>query len=137
VTIGGPFFDASYPTGLSPGFPAFINGASLNSNNVGWFLTPQIGGMAGYGVANVDGLGNWGVLMMQLTVNAGEHVAGMVAVAGINNTPLAGGTTFQTMADQTFNSFPGPGGLAVLGMAAICGSKGRRRNSWNTMTRAL
>jgi hypothetical protein len=126
VSIGGPYFYGDYPTGLSPGFPAFINGPSLHSNNIGWFLTPQSAGMAGNGVVNVDGLGHWGVLMMQLTVNAGEHVAGTVAVSGINNIGLAGGTTFQTMADQTFNSFPAPGALAIIGLAGLASHPRRR-----------
>lgn len=127
VTIGAPDFSGIYPTGLSPGFPAFINGASLNSNIVGWFHPPWPAGMAGNGVVNVDGLGSWGVMTMQLTVNAGEHVSGTVAIGGLNNNPLAGSTTFQTMANQTFNSFPAPGSLAVLALAGLVGRYRRRR----------
>jgi hypothetical protein len=127
VSIGGPFYDGSFPTSLSPGFPTFISGPLLNSNNVGWFvlLVPQ--GLAGNGVANLDGLGNWGVLMMQLTVNAGEHVAGTVAIGAHHIVPLAGGTTFQTQANQTFSSFPAPGALAIFALAGLGGSRSRRR----------
>lgn len=128
VTIGGPYFDGAYPTSLSPGFPSFINGTELNTNNAGWYQTFHTLGTAGNGVLNPSGAhpGMWGVTMMQLTVNAGEHVAGTVAVTGVNAIPLAGATTFQTGADQTFSSFPAPGGLAVLALAGVMGSRGRR-----------
>ncbi len=111
-------------TGLSPGFSGIGSVASINTNNAGWFTAGPIAqGMAGNGLA----LGaNWGVIIMQLTVNAGNHVAGTVAIGGVNNNPLAGGTTFQTNADQTFNSFPAPGAHALLGLAGVVGSRRRR-----------
>jgi hypothetical protein len=122
-------------TGLSPGFAGVPNGG-LNTDNAGWFTTggvPQ--GMAGNGTANVGGSGNWGVLMLQLTVNAGNNVRGTVNVGGINNNPLAGGTTFQTNSNgqggpQAFNSaevIPAPGVLALVGIAGLVGASRRRR----------
>jgi hypothetical protein len=111
-------------TGLSPGFAGIPN-TGVNTDNAGWFTAgPVAQGMAGNGT-NL-GNGTWGVLIMQLTVNAGNHVAGTVAIGGVNNNPLAGGTTFQTNADQTFNSFPAPGALALLGLAGLVGSRRRR-----------
>jgi hypothetical protein len=117
-------------TGTSPGFPTFIVGTSLESNNAGWFTAgPQPQGTAGNGIFNVDPINNpgeWGVLIMQLTVNAGNNVRGTVAIGGGNNNPLAGQTTFQTNADQVFNSFPAPGALALLGLAGVVSSRRRR-----------
>lgn len=111
-------------TGLSPGFSGIGSVAQVNSNNAGWFTAgPLAQGMAGNGLQ----IGaQWGVLIAQLTVNVGNHVAGTVAVGGVNNNPLAGGTTFQTNADQTFNSFPAPGALALLGLAGVVSSRRRR-----------
>jgi uncharacterized protein (TIGR03382 family) len=54
-------------------------------------------------------------------------VAGTVSIGGVDNSPLAGGTTFQTMADQTFNSFPAPGGLALIALTFAMSSRRRRR----------
>lgn len=120
-------------TGLSPGFTG-ISGSVVNTNNAGWFTTggfPQ--GQAGNGVANVGGSGMFGVLVMQLTVNTGNHVRGTMNVGGINNNPLAGGTTFQTNSNnpnqggpQTFNSIPAPGVLVLVGLAGLVGTRRRR-----------
>jgi hypothetical protein len=132
VTIGlsnwgdpnGPAYQLEDGTGLSPGFNGLPNSGSFDGNNAGWFTAgPEPQGMAGNGTQFGA---NWGVLIMQLTVNAGNHVAGTVALSGVNNNPLAGGTTFQTNADQTFNSFPAPGALALLGLAGVVGSRRRR-----------
>ena len=60
------------------------------------------------------------VLMMQLTVNAGDNVRGTVNISGINQTGLAGASSF-TLSNQTFNSFtaPAPSVLTLLGLAAL------------------
>jgi hypothetical protein len=113
-------------TGLSPGFNGIGNTASFSSNNVGWFTAgPKPQGMAGNGL-NLGG-GLWGVLMMQLTVNAGNYVRGTVAVGGVHNTGQTGGTPFQTNADQTFWCIPTPGALALFALAGLGGVKSRRR----------
>jgi hypothetical protein len=113
--------------GLGPGFnlEQFIVGPEFIAANNGWFTAgPVAQGMAGNGVQLPGGL--WGVLTMQLTVNAGNHVRGTVVVGGVNNNPLAGGTTFIATANQTFNSFPGPGGLMIVFLAGVMP---RRRRS--------
>jgi hypothetical protein len=132
---GGDFYDA--PTGapnltwthaaigdfIVPDAPGFIVGNQFNAN-ANWFTPgPAAQGMAGNGVSLGGGL--WGVLTMQLTVNAGNHVRGTIAIGGVNNSPLAGGTTFQTMADQTFNSFPGPGSLTTVVLAGVMSRRRR------------
>ena len=102
---------------LSPGFPNFINGNSITNSNMGWFTAgPVEQGNAG---------GDLKVVMMQLSVNAGENVRGTVNVAGVNDTGLAGGDSF-LIAGQTFNSIPAPGALALLGLAGLVGSRRRR-----------
>jgi hypothetical protein len=140
-TIGVDFAgDGSGPpttpdqTSLSPGFPAFINGASITNSNMGWFTAgPVEQGRAGYAgdgdtaVADYDGDGDveYRVLLAQLSVNAGENARGTINVAGVNDTGLAGGTSF-LVAQQTFNSIPSPGALALLGLAGLVSSRRRR-----------
>lgn len=115
-------------TGLAPGWFGIGDVAQVNGDNIGNFTAgPVPQAMAGNGVANIDGMGNWGLIVFQLTVNAGNHVRGTVAVNGYNNAPLAGTTTF-FVGGQTFNSFPAPGGLALLGVAAVAGRSRKRRN---------
>lgn len=122
-----PAIGVVYDGDFAPQFSSFINGNEFINSSYGWFTTggtPQ--GQAANGVADVGGSGNWGVFIMQLTVNAGDHVRGTVAIGGINNNPLAGGTTFQTPSNQTFNSFPAPGSVAVLALAGVVGLRRRR-----------
>lgn len=115
-------------TGLSPGFSGIGNVSSVNTNNAGWFVPgPMPQGMAGNGVPNIIFPGSWGVLIMQLTVNAGNHTRGTVAIGGVNNNLLAGATTFQTMADQTWNTFPAPASLSLLALAGVARRTRRRR----------
>jgi hypothetical protein len=138
VTIGlaswgdpnGPAFQLQDDTGLSPGFAGLPNSGFYSSNNAGWFTPGTVEqGRAGNGISLH---GYWGVLIMQLTVNAGNGVSGTVAIGGVNNNPLAGGTTFQTSADQTFATPPAPGVLAVFGLAGVLGL-GRRRRSTSAL----
>jgi hypothetical protein len=131
VTIGLAYAPDGFEdlTRLSPGFNGIGSVPSINSNNLAWFLPgvpPQ--GLAANGVADINGMGNWGVLMKQLTVNAGNGARGTVAVGGVNNDALAGGTTFQTVANQTFTTHPpAPASIGLLGIAGFIGQT-RRRN---------
>lgn len=109
-------------TGLTPGFPNFINGNSLVNDNMGWFTPgPVEQGRAGY---LGDGDAQLRVLIMQLTVDAGSTVKGTVAVNGVNSGSLA--ATFQA-AGQTFFAFPPPPAPSGLAVFAIAGLHGRRR----------
>jgi hypothetical protein len=113
-------------TGQSPTMPNnFITGTSISLNNDGWFTAgPVEQGRAGW---LGDGDAQLRVLMMQLTVSSTSGVAGTVNIAGVNNTGLAGGTSF-VLSNQTFTSFvvPGPGAMALLGIAGLVGSRRRR-----------
>jgi hypothetical protein len=78
-------------------------------------------------VADITGTDNWGVLMMQLTVNAGDGARGTVAVGGVSNDALAGGTTFQTVASQSFTTHPpAPASIGLLAIAGFIGTSRRR-----------
>jgi hypothetical protein len=134
VADQAPFGDQ---TSFSPGFPN-IAGSSFTTSNGGWFVTPTFdhdnnsdtpqivnpqseAGFAGDG----DVLNR--VMFLQLTVNAGEHVAGTVNLAVFNNSGVAGGAGSQIIAQQTFNSVPVPSALALLGVASLVGSRRRRK----------
>ena len=136
ATIGATKNDANLSdddlTAVSPSFPTFINGAQWGPyNNAAWFTPgPVEQGRAG-GPGGVQGpffapglfLEGTGILIMQLTVNHGQYVAGTVFVNGISD-----GSNF-TASDQEFSSPltpPAPGAVAVLGLAAL---KGRRRRA--------
>lgn len=126
VTIGGPVYSAANITGLSPNFPEFAPGTQYQTGDASWFATgPTTQGSAANGIALAGG--GFGVMMMQLTVATGENVRGTVAVTYLNNTGLAGTTSFSST-NQTFDSFgiPAPGAFALLGVAGLVGSRRRR-----------
>lgn len=102
----------------------FITGTSYSDANAGWFTNgPVEQGRAGW---LGDGDAQLRVLIMQLVVSSTSHVRGTVNLSGVNNFgDLAGGTSF-TLSGQTFNSIPGPGALALLGLAGLVGSRRRR-----------
>jgi hypothetical protein len=123
VTIG---VDLADPNGLgdqtvlSPNFAQNMGnlfGPAIESNNASWFVPgPTEQGRAGHWANNR-------VMIMQLTVNAGQNVRGTVRITGIN----ADGSEF-TAYNQTFNSFPAPPALAMfVGPALI--PLGRRRRT--------
>jgi len=127
ATIGVAINDGSDQTAGSPGFPTFINGTSLVNNNISWFVPGPVeqgraGGPNSHAISTgpVTGLG---VLIAQLTVNAGQNVRGTVSVSGVN---AGDGAAAFTSNGQTFNSFPAPGALALLGLAGVVGSRRRR-----------
>lgn len=105
ATIGVTSNEKSDPdddlTQISDGFPNFIVLNSLVSFNMSWFIdSPIEQGRAG-GPNGVNGnffnaydvIGGWGVLMSQLTINAGGNVFAKVKLSGI-----ADGTSFATIA---------------------------------------
>lgn len=99
----------------------FISGTSLTNNNIGWYHggpTPQA-----VTSSTLDGSAT-SVGLMQLTVNAGEHVRGTINIQYDPGSPLAGGVTGAI--GVTFNSVPAPGALALLGLAGLVGSRRRR-----------
>jgi MYXO-CTERM domain-containing protein len=134
ATIGVAVDDGTDATGLSPGFPTFISGNQLGPNsNIAWFTKgAQPQGRAGAGTVGAfinnyaaTPLVGMGVLLAQLTVNAGGNVAGTFAV-GVD---LAGGVAGgQSIANQSFTTapIPAPGAIALLGLAGLVGSRRRR-----------
>lgn len=106
-------------TSLTPGFPNFINGSSLTSTNMGWF-TPgyEEQGRAGYAG---DGDAPLRVLIMQLTVNHLDNVAGTVAVSWRDTDG-----SYHTETGQTWIMAPSPAGVAILGIAAATSRRRRR-----------
>jgi hypothetical protein len=127
VSDQAPFGDT---TTLAPLTPS-IAGTTYIVSDGGWYAPPTIltpaeinnpqtlAGFAG------DGDGALRVLMMQLTTVAGGNVRGTVAISYRLDGALAGDPGI-TIGGQTFNSFPAPGALALLGLAGLCGTRRRR-----------
>ena len=135
ITDQSPFGDMTL---LTPGFTG-ISGTSTTYTNGAWFTSPTFDHDNDDGtpeIAPPQTVAGWTgdgddlnrVLMMQLTVQAGENVRGTVNVGWYQ--PLGG--PFQTVTQvplQSFNSFvvPAPSALALLGLAGLVAGSRRRR----------
>jgi MYXO-CTERM domain-containing protein len=118
---------------LSPSFPT-IAGFNYTSTNAAWLLAPTIDhdndadtpaiaspqSLAGFAGDN-DLLPR--VLLAQLTVNAGDNVAGMMNLVVFESDGAGGGTSV-ILEQQSFTSVPAPAALALLGLAGL---RSRRR----------
>jgi hypothetical protein len=132
ATIGVVVNDGSDQTWGGPPFPSFIDGNSLITSTA-WFTPgPQEQGRAG-GPNGVKGTFYWsfidsfiqgmGVLVMQLTVNAGDHVRGTVNLGFELN-----GVASQAIVDDEFGSFvPVPPAAAAINMFGFLLAHRRRR----------
>jgi hypothetical protein len=122
-TIGVSIADQA-PNGdqmyFSPGFPP-LTGTSITTSNGGWLIVP--GHPQAFADFSGDGDPLLRVMMIQLTVNAGGNVRGTVGLSF----RLAGQGPSTEIGGQTFNSFPAPGGLAMIALAGVTRSPGRRR----------
>ena len=121
-------------TMLSPDFPNFIAGNQLYSTSMSWFTNGPVeqaraggpNGVLGTFFRDFTVLTGMGVLMAQLTVNAGQNVCGTVNVSGISD-----GAEFTDNGVQ-FGSLlstphpPAPGSLALVAIAGTYKSRRRR-----------
>lgn len=100
---------------LSLNFPAFIPGNTVTGVDASISVLSEAGqGLANWRVQGQDTALR--VLLMQLVVLPGEHVQGQISVGGRIDT----GSGYEPFvaAVQTFNSVPGPGGLAMMAWPA-------------------
>jgi MYXO-CTERM domain-containing protein len=140
ATIGLAIDDGTDQTMTSEGFPTFISGNQLLSQNMSWFTNgPNEQGRAG-GANGVTGFfhdpfdGSYvgmGVLLAQLTVNAGQNVYGKINVSGISDGEVFTETGVEFTSLLTLTP-PAPGALALLAMAGLCGRARRRENHSKT-----
>lgn len=133
VTIGTPIADL-VPGGdeilLTPDFKG-ISGTSWVQDNQAWLVPPTIDGVPPIqSVANWQGDGDAAnrVLMMQLTVTAGDNVRGTINLGWFKPTGFGEFEIQEPI--QTFNSFtvPGPGAMFGLGLLALLQRTRRRTN---------
>ena len=138
VTIGTPKgnlpFDGDH-TLLTPGFTP-ISGTNWSINNAGWFLTPTYDDDGNPNTPEVppeQSVAGWTgdgdllnrVMMMQLTVKAGDNVRGTLNLDWFP--PVGQGEIVVNPSVQTFNSFiPGPSALGLLGIVALVARVRRR-----------
>jgi hypothetical protein len=131
VTIGTPIADLPFDgdhTLLTPGFTP-ISGTNWSINNAGWYLTPTYDHDSNPGTPEIppeQSVAGWTgdgdlqnrVMMMQLTVNAGDNVRGTLNLSWFP--PIGQGEIVTQQTVQTFNSFiPGPSALGLLGVVAL------------------
>lgn len=124
VTIGKKT-DADDQTSLTPGWPGF--GASqlptdpVDAANIGWFITPD----QQQGVPDIDGrvlIGQFSSADVDLAVE-GNGIAGSFLVQAVSD----GDQGFQATASFFHGTpVPGPGALALLGLAGVVGRRRRR-----------
>jgi len=121
-----PGHDDTMPSPNSPPWLPFVSSPTFSSVAAGWLLHgPMEQGRSGW---TGDGDLPLRVLMMQLTVSSTSSVRGTVSVGGVNNTPLAGATSFD-ISGQTFGLIPGPGALGLLSVGLWTIGSGRRRRT--------
>ena len=136
VTIGVSIADQGVPFDLTSTTPGFVplSGNNWSMLDGGWLVSPTIdhdndpqspqiappqtiAGFAG------DGDLQNRVLLMQLTVNAGDNVRGSLSLMTFQPYPSFSNTLYVA---QTFNSVPGPGVLGLLATAMLRSSRRRR-----------
>lgn len=118
---------------FTPGFPSLV-GNLVTTGNGGWSAFPSLDHDGDPGTPLIpspqtlagflgDGDPFLRVMMLQLTVNAGDHVRGTMTVS----VRLHVSQTGFSIPNQTFSNFPSPGALTVFALAALRWSR-RRSN---------
>ncbi len=124
VADQGPFGDQM---AIAPGTPSLL-GTTVTIANGGWYATPTI--LVPAEIDNPQTLAGFAgdgdlasrVIAMQLTTVSGGNVRGNVVLSYRDALNVDG----TTIGGQTFNSFPAPGALALLGVAGLISSRRRR-----------
>ncbi len=107
-------------TALSPGFPPGITGSVLETNAAGW----------GIGALELQSdpfnapfsfPGNGQIIIGQFSTTNGTAISGEFLIQYTSN-----GVQFQQLVVSFFH-VPGPGALALLGLAGLMGTRRRRR----------
>lgn len=137
ATIGVRFQSEEPPfsaVGFPGAFPQFIPGNSVTSSNgvISTVPASSVQGQADFRVTGGDT--SLRVLLMQLTVNVGEHVRGTINLDGQRMT----GSGYQsfTALGATFNSVPAPGMMALL-LVSICSVSASRRRRYQSYSDAV
>jgi hypothetical protein len=121
LTIGADSQSANALQEVGIGWGGFNNGSPLYVVNGALFTTPD----AMQGVAMNDGSGTYRVLIAQLTVFGTPltKIWGQTNLTWLNS---ATGDAMNSFVEFSFANIPAPGALALLGLAAISGTRRRR-----------
>jgi len=135
VTDQSPYGDMTY---LTPGFTG-ISGTSTTYTNGGWYTVPTFDHDTNPSTPDIpppqtlagwtgDGDSALRVLIMQLTVRAGENIRGTINIDLFPPMGQGGGFPVIHQPFQTFNTYvaPGPSVLALLAVACVRGQRRRR-----------
>jgi hypothetical protein len=123
LTIGTMVDDPGNPLDniTTIGLPA-LSGTSFSTTNGSWFTAgPQAVGLAGNHAGNA-------VLLAQLVVRDGYSIGGVINIQIDPNGP-GGGDAYRVHDIEIGHAVPGPGALALLGLAGAMVGRGRRRTN--------